>query len=77
VTALNTECDKLFSAVSEAQKVLDNTYIKHAMNEKRLQNVHLTTKDLDRSDMGCLKKNLHYMMVQCHIRELMDNSYEY
>ena len=27
--------------------------------------------------MGCLKKNLHQIMCQCHIKELMDNYYEF
>jgi len=27
--------------------------------------------------MGCLKKNLHQMMVQYHIKELMENQYEF
>jgi hypothetical protein len=27
--------------------------------------------------MGCLKKNLHQIMIQCHIKELMDNYYEF
>lgn len=39
--------------------------------------MHLTTNDLDRSDMGCLKKNLYQIMVQFHIKELMENYYEF
>jgi hypothetical protein len=27
--------------------------------------------------MGCLKKNLHQMMVQYHIKELMENQFEF
>ena len=27
--------------------------------------------------MGCLKKNLHQVMVQFHIKELMENYYEF
>ena len=42
-----------------------------------MSNVHLTTNDLDRSDMGCLKKTLHQLMVQCHIKELQENYCEF
>jgi len=37
----------------------------------------LTAKDLDRSDMSCLKKMLHAFMTTCHVKELMDNQYEF
>ena len=65
ISALNSECNKLFQGISETQKVLENTYIRYTQKDKpmKIQNVHLTTNDLDRSDMGCLKKNLHQMMV--------------
>ena len=29
VSALNSECNKLFGSVSETQRVLENTYIKY------------------------------------------------
>lgn len=78
VNLLNAECNKLFKGITETQRVLENTYIRYAQRDNpRLQNVHLTTNDLDRSDMGCLKKNLHQVMVQFHIKELMENYYEF
>ena len=56
---LNSDCNKLLGAVNGAQKVLENTYIRHAEREaSRSINLHLTSLDLDRSDMGCLKKSL-------------------
>jgi hypothetical protein len=27
--------------------------------------------------MGCLKKSLHNFMSQCHIKELMENNFEF
>jgi hypothetical protein len=39
--------------------------------------VHLTAQDLDRSDMGCLKRPLHSFLISTHIRELMDNDYQF
>lgn len=78
VNILNQECNKLFSSVNETQRVLENTYIRYGSKEKyRLQNVHIHANDLDRSDMGCLKKPLHQLMTQCHIKELMDNYCEF
>ena len=78
ISALNSECNKLFSGITDTQKVVENTYLRHQQKDKpRVRNVHLTTNDLDRSDMGCLKKNLHSMMVQCHIKDLMENYYEF
>jgi len=75
---LNQQCNMLFKGITETQRVLENTYIRYAQRDNpRLQNVHLTTNDLDRSDMGCLKKNLYQIMVQFHIKELMENYYEF
>lgn len=68
----------MFNGITETQRVLENTYIRYALRENpRLQNVHLTTDDLDRSDMACLKKALYQIMVRFHIKELMDNYYEF
>ena len=73
---LNDDCNKLLAAVNSAQRVLENTYIRHAQREaSRLQNLSLTSVDLDRSDMGCLKKTLVNFMRSCHIEELMNNSF--
>lgn len=49
------------------------------MNEKpsRPMMLHLTSEDLDRTDMGCLKRPLHSFMTSCHITELMENHYEF
>lgn len=33
--------------------------------------------DLDRSDMGCLKKTIVNFMRSCHIEELMNNQYQF
>lgn len=45
--------------------MLENTYIRYASSRAGIkpQNVHLTTTDLERSDMGCLKRSLHSLMV--------------
>ena len=78
VELLNEDCNKLLAAVNSAQKVLENTYIRHAQREaSRLQNLSLTALDLDRSDMGCLKKTIVNFMKSCHIEELMNNSYQF
>lgn len=45
-------------------------------NGSRL-NIHLSTSDLDRSDMGCLKKTLINYMKSCHIEELMNNEFQF
>lgn len=74
--ALNEDCNKLLAAVNNAQRVLENTYIRHAQREaSRLQSLSLTAVDLDRSDMGCLKKTLVNFMRSCHIEELMNNQF--
>ena len=76
VDSLNDDCNKLLNAVNGAQKVLENTYIRHAQREaNRSLNLHLSALDLDRSDMGCLKKTLVSFMKQCHIEELMTNGF--
>lgn len=78
LTALNEECNKLFGSINDTQRVLENTYIKYGSKDKsRPSNVHLATNDLERSDMGCLKKQLHQLMIQCHVRELMENNCEF
>jgi len=57
---------------------LENTYIRHAQREaSRSLNLHLNALDLDRSDMGCLKKTLVNFMRSCHIEELMNNAYQF
>jgi len=76
--ALNEDCNKLLAAVNNAQRVLENTYIRHAQREaSRLQSLSLTAVDLDRSDMGCLKKTLVNFMRSCHIEELMNNQFQF
>ena len=78
VDVLNDDCNKLLAAVNSAQRVLENTYIRHAQREaSRLQNLSLTALDLDRSDMGCLKKTLVGFMRSCHIEELMNNQFQF
>lgn len=42
-----------------------------------MQNLSLTAVDLDRSDMGCLKKTLVNFMRSCHIEELLLNQYQF
>lgn len=75
---LNGECSKLFRGISETQRVLRNTYIKYDSHENpRLQSVHLSPEDLDRSDMGSLKKSLFQIMVRFHIKELIENRFEF
>jgi len=68
------ECNQLFKAVVETQRVLENTLYDR---QTRPQMIHLTAEDLDHSDMGCLKRPLHSLMVACHIQELMENHYEF
>lgn len=75
---LNDDCNKLLAAVNSAQRVLENTYIRHAQREaSRLQSLSLTALDLDRSDMGCLKKTIVNFMRSCHIEELMNNQFQF
>ncbi len=42
-----------------------------------MQSLSLTALDLDRSDMGCLKKTIVNFMRSCHIEELMNNQYQF
>ena len=78
VDVVNEECNKLLAAVNSAQRVLENTYIRHAQREaSRLQSLSLTALDLDRSDMGCLKKTIVNFMRSCHIEELLNNNYQF
>lgn len=75
VSWLNQQCTKLFKGINDAQKVLENTYIRfNDQNNTHQRNVHLTTNDLDRSDMGCLKKKLYHVMNQFHIKEILENN---
>mmetsp|Transcript_13692 Transcript_13692/g.9850 ORF Transcript_13692/g.9850 Transcript_13692/m.9850 type:complete len:110 (+) Transcript_13692:895-1224(+) len=75
--AVNEECNSMFEAINSVQKVLDNSYIRHAAalrNQNEVVHIHLTSSDLDRSDMGCLKKTLANFMNHCHIPELINNA---
>ena len=76
-SVINEECNTLFRGITETQRALGNTSIWLAKDSNRLHNVHLTAQDLDRSDMGCLKRPLHNFMVTCHIKELMENNFEF
>ena len=42
-----------------------------------MQTLHLSSADLERSDMGCLKKVLVSFMRHCHIEELMNNQFQF
>lgn len=42
-----------------------------------MANLHLTSLDLERSDMGCLKKVLVNFMKSCHIEELLANQFQF
>ena len=57
--------------------MLENNSLRYAKETAKLQTISLTAQDLDRSDMGCLKRSLHSFMNTCHIQELMDNNYEF
>lgn len=78
---INDDCNKLLEAINGAQKVLENTYINYGIRRGDANNVvtnlsiHLTALDLDRSDMGCLKKILLNFMKSCHIEELLNNGF--
>lgn len=76
-SVINEECDRLFQGITEAQKVLGNASIWLHKESNRPQAISLSAQDLDRSDMGCLKRPLHSFMVTCHIRELMQNGFEF
>ena len=76
-SVINEECNTLFRGISETQRVLGNTSIWLAKDNNKPNNVHLTAQDLDRSDMGCLKRPLHNFMITAHIKELMENNYEF
>ncbi len=82
LSVLNEECNQLFAGVAEAQRVLESTSpqqyeSKDRENRPPLPTVGLTTQDLDRSDMNYVKKPLHQFMSDCHVKELMENNYEY
>lgn len=74
---LNDECNSLFEGVSRSQKVLENRSFASSKDNHKLQAVSLTAQDLDRSDMGCLKRPLHSFLNLCHIQELIENKYEF
>ena len=74
---INEECNGLFKGITETQRVLEQTQIWVQKENNKPQTIHLTAQDLDRSDMGCLKRPLHNFMVTCHIQELMSNRYEF
>jgi hypothetical protein len=44
---------------------------------QRTLTVPLTATDLDRSDMACVKKMLHSFMTFCHVRELMEDNFQF
>lgn len=82
LSVLNDECNNLFIGVTEAQRVLESTSpSQHEIKDREAGRpsikVHLTTQDLDRSDMNYVKKPLHTFMTKCHVKELMDNNYEF
>jgi len=80
ITQLNDECNQLFGGVAEAQKILQSTSqvdSKDRENKAPLPSIGLTTLEIDRSDMNYVKKPLHKFMSECHIKELMDNNYEF
>lgn len=75
---INEECNNLFQGISRSQKVLENrSFASSKENGHKLQTVSLSAQDLDRSDMGCLKRPLHSFLNLCHIQELIDNKYEF
>jgi len=74
---INEECNNLFKGITETQRVLEQTQIWVQKENNKPQTIHLTAQDLDRSDMGCLKRPLHNFMVTCHIQELMNNRFEF
>lgn len=78
VALINEECNQLFKGVTETQRVFESTSVT-PMSEETSRNttIHLTSQDLDRSDMGSLKRPLHQFMTTCHIGELMENHYEF
>jgi Leucine-rich repeat/Leucine Rich repeats (2 copies) len=76
VNVINDECNNLFQGISRSQKVLENRSAPSKDNHKQ-QTVSLTAQDLDRSDMGCLKRSLHSFLNLCHIQELIDNKYDF
>ena len=69
--AVVEECNRLFAATNEAQKILNNTYI-HSGSERHNKNnsFHLSSNDLERSDMGCIKTLLSSFLRSCHVKEL-------
>ena len=75
---INEECNALFEGIGQTQRVLENGYFSHNKdNSHKNQTITLTAQDLDRSDMGCLKRPLHSFMNLCHIQELIENKYEF
>ena len=74
---INEECNLLFKGINETQRSLENTSVWVGKETNRQQPIHLVAQDLDRSDMGCLKRPLRNFMFTCHIKELLDNNYEF
>ena len=86
MTTLNEECNSLFQGVIKCQGLLESKFqqVMQAQVVKspddvvqRTLTVPLTATDLDRSDMACVKKMLHSFMTFCHVRELMENNFQF
>lgn len=73
---LDQECNQMFEGVVKAQKLLESN-VGHSQSVKADFSVSLTAQDLERSDMGCMKRLLHEFMTFCHVRELLVNKFEF
>ena len=74
----NKELNKIFSATIESQRLLQNTYLNpQAKDGSKGTSFHISSEDLDRSDMACIKILLRKYLTLCHVQELIDNNLKF
>jgi Leucine-rich repeat (LRR) protein len=74
----NKEVNKVFTATIEAQKILQNTYLNPQINEGvKGTGFHISAEDLDRWDMGWMKKVFLDYLKSWHVSELIENNFKF
>lgn len=74
----NKELNKIFSATIESQRLLQNTYLNpQSKDGSKGTSFHISSEDLDRSDMACIKILLRKYLTLCHVQELIDNNFKF
>lgn len=72
------EVNRMFQATIESQKLLKNTYINaNAKSGPKGTSFHISSEDLDRSDMACIKSVLMKFLKSCHLQELIENNFKF